>query len=195
MVGFLAGGAFLWAVDKILPHLHLGFPREEAEGIKTTWHRSVLLVLAITLHNIPEGLAVGVAFGAVAAGVPSATLGGGGGPGPGHRHPELPRGPGGGRAPAPGGLVAAQGASSTARLRASSSRSPACSAPPAVLWMRPILPYALSFAAGARGLVCRALIVRAHGIPYGLPNLPAFYESPNLFNVKLFDVEIIAHKV
>jgi ZIP family zinc transporter len=74
--GFLLGGAFLWIVDKILPHLHLGYPDEEAEGIKTTWERSVLLVLAITLHNVPEGLAVGVAFGAVAAGLPAAALGG-----------------------------------------------------------------------------------------------------------------------
>jgi len=74
--GFLMGGFFLWSIDKILPHLHLGFPRQEAEGIKTSWHRSVLLVLAITLHNIPEGLAVGVAFGALASDLPSATLGG-----------------------------------------------------------------------------------------------------------------------
>ncbi len=74
--GFLMGGFFLWIIDKILPHLHLGFPRQEAEGIKTSWHRSVLLVLAITLHNIPEGLAVGVAFGARASDLPSATLGG-----------------------------------------------------------------------------------------------------------------------
>jgi len=73
-VGFLMGGFFLWIIDKILPHLHLGFPMKEAEGIKTNWHRSVLLVLAITLHNIPEGLAVGVAFGAIASGLPSATL-------------------------------------------------------------------------------------------------------------------------
>ncbi|MBK5190971.1 MAG: ZIP family metal transporter, partial [Methanosarcinales archaeon] len=72
--GFLIGGAFLRVVDKVLPHLHIGFPIEEAEGIKTTWQRSTLLILAITLHNIPEGLAVGVAFGAVAAGLPSATL-------------------------------------------------------------------------------------------------------------------------
>lgn len=75
-VGFLVGGLFLWAMDKTLPHLHLGFPIQEAEGIKTSWHRSILLVLAITLHNIPEGLAVGVAFGALAAEIPSATLGG-----------------------------------------------------------------------------------------------------------------------
>jgi ZIP family zinc transporter len=75
-VGFLLGGAFLFAVDKILPHLHLGLPKTEAEGISTTWQNSILLVLAITLHNFPEGLAVGVAFGALAAGLPSATLAG-----------------------------------------------------------------------------------------------------------------------
>lgn len=75
-LGFLAGGGFLWIVDKFLPHLHLGFPRSEAEGVKTNWHRSVLLVLAITLHNIPEGLAVGVAFGALAANLPSADMAG-----------------------------------------------------------------------------------------------------------------------
>ncbi len=62
-------------IDKILPHLHLGFPIEEAEGISTSWKRSTLLILAITLHNIPEGLAVGVAFGAIASGLPTATLG------------------------------------------------------------------------------------------------------------------------
>jgi ZIP family zinc transporter len=67
VVGFLAGGAFLFIVDKILPHLHMGLSRDKAEGIKTTWQRSVLLVMAITLHNIPEGLAVGVAFGALAS--------------------------------------------------------------------------------------------------------------------------------
>jgi ZIP family zinc transporter len=75
LVGFLSGGAFLWGIDKILPHLHAGFPTAEAEGVKTTWQRSVLLVLAITLHNIPEGLAVGVAFGAAAAGYPAASIG------------------------------------------------------------------------------------------------------------------------
>jgi ZIP family zinc transporter len=76
LVGFLAGGAFLWAIDRILPHLHIGFPMEEAEGVKTQWRRSVLLVLAITLHNIPEGLAVGVAFGALGAGLPGTSLAG-----------------------------------------------------------------------------------------------------------------------
>jgi ZIP family zinc transporter len=74
VTGFLLGGAFLWGIDRLLPHLHLGLPLEEAEGIKTTWQRSILLILAITIHNIPEGLAVGVAFGAVASGLPSATI-------------------------------------------------------------------------------------------------------------------------
>jgi ZIP family zinc transporter len=75
VAGFLLGGIFLRVVDKVLPHLHLGFPIAEAEGVKTSWQRSTLLIMAITLHNIPEGLAVGVAFGALAAGLPSATLG------------------------------------------------------------------------------------------------------------------------
>lgn len=74
VVGFLLGGGFLFVIDKILPHLHLGFDMSEKEGIKTSWQRSILLVLAITLHNIPEGLAVGVAFGAAAAGIPSASV-------------------------------------------------------------------------------------------------------------------------
>jgi ZIP family zinc transporter len=74
-VGFILGGLLLAGIDRVLPHLHLGFPEREAEGIRTSWERSVLLVLAITLHNIPEGLAVGVAFGALAAGYPEASLG------------------------------------------------------------------------------------------------------------------------
>jgi len=72
--GFFLGALFLRLIDKILPHLHLGFPISEAEGVKTSFRRSTLMVLAITLHNIPEGLAIGVAFGAVAAGLPEATL-------------------------------------------------------------------------------------------------------------------------
>jgi ZIP family zinc transporter len=75
VIGFLAGGGFLWIVDRILPHLHTGMKLEESEGIKTSWQRSILLVLAITIHNIPEGLAVGVAFGALAVGKSGATFG------------------------------------------------------------------------------------------------------------------------
>jgi len=76
VLGFLAGGVFLRISDRLLPHLHQGLKVSEAEGIKTKWQRSVLLVLAITLHNIPEGLAVGVAFGAAAYGMENATLAG-----------------------------------------------------------------------------------------------------------------------
>lgn len=76
VVGFLGGGAFLRLADKILPHLHPGSRMAEREGIKTTWKRTTLLVLAITLHNIPEGLAVGVAFGAAAANWSGASVAG-----------------------------------------------------------------------------------------------------------------------
>lgn len=74
-VGFLGGGIALLCVDKVLPHLHIGDHRSDAEGMDTSWNRAVLLMLAITLHNIPEGLAVGVAFGAVGLGIPGATEG------------------------------------------------------------------------------------------------------------------------
>lgn len=73
-IGFLLGALFLWGLDKVIPHLHLGFPASKAEGPKTSWHRSILLVSAITMHNIPEGLAIGVAFGAAASGISSATV-------------------------------------------------------------------------------------------------------------------------
>ena len=73
-IGFLSGGLFLFGIDKLLPHLHIGLSEDKAEGIKTGWQRSILLVLAITLHNIPEGLAVGVAFGAAAYGIPGASI-------------------------------------------------------------------------------------------------------------------------
>jgi ZIP family zinc transporter len=76
VIGFMGGGIFMRLTDKILPHLHPTLEINRREGIKTTWQKSTLLVLAITLHNIPEGLAVGVAFGAVAADLPSATIGG-----------------------------------------------------------------------------------------------------------------------
>ncbi len=72
VAGFLLGGAFLFAVDKLLPHLHMS--QTDPEGLKSSWQRSVLLITAITLHNIPEGLAVGVAFGAAAAGIEGADV-------------------------------------------------------------------------------------------------------------------------
>lgn len=75
-IGFGLGALFIFTFDKILPHLHINFKQEEAEGIKTPWRRTTLLTLAITLHNIPEGLAVGVLFGGVAAGIPEASVAG-----------------------------------------------------------------------------------------------------------------------
>ncbi len=59
--GFVLGGLFLMLLDRILPHLHPG--SAEPEGIKSSFTRTTMLVLAVTLHNIPEGLAVGLAFG------------------------------------------------------------------------------------------------------------------------------------
>jgi ZIP family zinc transporter len=147
-VGFLLGGAFLWVVDRILPHLHLGLEIEQAEGIKTTWQRSVLLVTAITLHNFPEGLAVGVAFGAVAAGLPAATLAG-----------AIALTIGIGIQNFPEGLAVSmplrrEGFSRGKSFlygQASGLVEPIAGVlgAAAVLLMQPLLPYALSFAAGA----------------------------------------------
>jgi len=147
-VGFLAGGLFLAAVDRLLPHLHLGEPIERAEGLKTTWKRSVLLVTAITLHNFPEGLAVGVAFGAVAAGMPAATMAG-----------AVALAIGIGLQNFPEGLAVSlplrrEGLSRRKSFfmgQASGMVEPIAGVlgAAAVLLMRPLLPYALAFAAGA----------------------------------------------
>ena len=78
-IGFFLGALFLYLLDKKIPHLHLFKKIEEAEGPKTDLKKTELLVLAIAIHNIPEGLAVGVAFGAVASGgdiISGYTLGG-----------------------------------------------------------------------------------------------------------------------
>jgi len=147
-VGFLLGGAFLWSVDKVLPHLHLGFKIEDAEGVKTGWQRSVLLCLAITLHNIPEGLAVGVAFGAVAADIPSASLAGAAALALGIGIQNFPEGA------AVSVPLRREGMS---RLKSfwygqlSGVVEPVAGVlgAVAVLAMRPLLPYALAFAAGA----------------------------------------------
>ena len=73
--GFLLGAGSLWVMDKLIPHLHLLPTNADAEGPPTRWHRSILLVMAITLHNIPEGLAVGVGFGGAVAGIEGASVG------------------------------------------------------------------------------------------------------------------------
>ncbi|MBN2322523.1 MAG: ZIP family metal transporter [Spirochaetes bacterium] len=146
--GFLLGGVFLWGIDRLLPHLHLGLPREEAEGIKTSWQRSILLVLAITIHNIPEGLAVGVAFGAVASGLPSATIAA-----------AVALAFGIGIQNFPEGLAVSMPLRREGMSRAKSFFFGQLSGmvepvagvlgAAAVIFARPILPYALSFAAGA----------------------------------------------
>lgn len=147
-IGFLLGGVFLFGIDKILPHLHLGFRNEEAEGLSTTWRRTTLLVLAITLHNFPEGLAVGVAFGAVAAGIPEATLMG-----------AIALAIGIGIQNLPEGMAVAmplrrEGISKAkcfAYGQASALVEPLAGVLGAglVVLARPVLPYALAFAAGA----------------------------------------------
>jgi len=147
-IGFLLGGVFLWIADRILPHLHLGFPASEAEGLKTSWQRSILLVLAITLHNVPEGLAVGVAFGALAADLPSATLAGAIALAIGIGIQNFPEGA------AVSVPLRREGLSRTKSFmygQMSGIVEPIAGVlgAAAVLFIRPILPYALAFAAGA----------------------------------------------
>jgi ZIP family zinc transporter len=72
--GFLSGALFIYALDKLMPHLHLNFGLSETEGIKSKLHKTTLLILAITLHNIPEGLAVGVLFGAASMGMENTSI-------------------------------------------------------------------------------------------------------------------------
>ncbi len=70
--GFILGGLFLLLLDRLLPHLHI--ESREPEGLRTSWKRTTLLVLAVTLHNIPEGLAVGLTFGLAAQGSSNVTM-------------------------------------------------------------------------------------------------------------------------
>ncbi|MEX2445091.1 MAG: ZIP family metal transporter [Alkalispirochaeta sp.] len=148
VAGFLLGGAFMLGVDKMLPHLHIGDPIERAEGPSTSWQRSVLLVLAITIHNIPEGLAIGVAFGAVAAGMPSATLGGAVALALGIGLQNLPEGTSVSVPLRREGMSRAR-AFWYGQLSGSVEPISAAFGAAAVILMRPLLPYALSFAAGA----------------------------------------------
>ncbi len=148
LIGFLAGGVFLKIADSLLPHLHLGMPLEKAEGVKTRWKRSILLVTAITLHNIPEGLAVGVAFGAVAANIPSATLAGAAALALGIGIQNFPEGA------AVSIPLRREGLSRFKSFwygQLSGIVEPVAGiiGVVAVVVMRPLLPYALSFAAGA----------------------------------------------
>lgn len=148
LVGFLAGAGAMRLADWLLPHLHLFAPESEAEGVHTTLRRTALLVLAITLHNIPEGLAIGVAFGAVGAGSETATLGA-----------AIALAIGIGLQNCPEGTAVSvplrrEGFSRWAsfnygQMTAWVEPVAAVIGAAAVLVMQPILPYALAFAAGA----------------------------------------------
>ena len=145
-IGFLMGALFIFALDKTLPHLHINF--KETEGIKSPWQRTTLLVLAITLHNIPEGLAVGVLFGGVAAGIPEASIAG-----------AVTLAIGIGIQNFPEGIAVSMPLRRMGMSRAKSfmyGQSSALVEPiagvlgaVAVMFFIPILPYALAFAAGA----------------------------------------------
>jgi ZIP family zinc transporter len=148
LLGFLAGGLFLRVVDLLLPHLHTGHEIGDKEGLKSPWGRSTLLFLAVTLHNFPEGLAVGVAFGAAGYNLEAASLAGAMALALGIGIQNLPEGAAvsiplrrEGMSPAKSffwgqfsGMVEPLGGLLGAAM---------------VLVARPILPYALSFAAGA----------------------------------------------
>ncbi|MEZ5023076.1 MAG: ZIP family metal transporter [Chitinophagales bacterium] len=147
-VGFAMGALFIFSLDKILPHLHINFKESEKEGLKSPWHRTTLLVLAITLHNIPEGLAVGVLFGGVAAGMPEASIAG-----------AVALAIGIGIQNFPEGLAVSmplrrQGVSKFksfwyGQMSAAVEPIAAVIGAVAVSFFTPILPYALAFAAGA----------------------------------------------
>lgn len=147
-VGFFLGALFLFILDKRLPHLHINFNENEKEGVKTQLHRTTLLVLAITLHNIPEGLAVGVLFGAAGAGMEDATIAG-----------AITLAIGIGIQNFPEGFAVAMPLRRAGASRRKSFWYGQLSAivepiagvigAVAVIYMEPILPYALAFAAGA----------------------------------------------
>jgi ZIP family zinc transporter len=161
VAGFLLGGLFLRFADRLMPHLH--FTHETAEGIKTSWSRSVLLVLAITLHNIPEGLAVGVGFGAAAAGIPGAGFAGA---------VALALGIGLQNFPEGAAVSIPLRREGMSRFRSfwygqlSGLVEPAAGVLGAALvfYIQPIMPYALAFAAGAMIFVAaEELIPEAYG--------------------------------
>ncbi|MGE4346992.1 MAG: ZIP family metal transporter [Flavobacteriaceae bacterium] len=147
-VGFSLGALFLFGLDKVLPHLHINFKEKDSEGVKTPWQKTTLLTLAITLHNIPEGLAIGILFGGVAMGIPEATIVG-----------ALTLAIGIGIQNFPEGIAVAMPLRRMGMSRKKSflyGQSSALVEPiaavigaMAVAFFTPILPYALAFAAGA----------------------------------------------
>jgi ZIP family zinc transporter len=146
--GFLGGAIFLYMADRLIPHMHLNSKEGESEGISTKLRRSILLVFSITLHNIPEGLAVGVAFGAAANGMHNVTL---------LSAIAVAMGIGIQNFPEGAAVSIPLRREGLTRLRsffygqASGLVEPAAGVLGAalVMYVRPVLPYALAFAAGA----------------------------------------------
>lgn len=147
-VGFFLGAMFIFVLDKFTPHLHINFGVSESEGIKTKLHRTTLLILAITLHNIPEGLAVGVLFGAAAQGMEDASVSG-----------AIALAIGIGIQNFPEGIAVAMPLRrhGVSRLKSFWYGQLSAIVEPvagvlgavAVIYMQPVLPFALAFAAGA----------------------------------------------
>ena len=162
LAGFMLGGVSMRIIDMFLPHLHPGAPPEETEGVKTSWHRSMLLVSAITLHNIPEGLAVGVAFGAAASGLPGATVGTAIALAIGIGIQNFPEGAAVSLPLRREGLSRKQ-SFAWGQLSATVEPVAAVLGAALVIAAAPILPYALAFAAGAMiFVVAEELIPEAH---------------------------------
>lgn len=147
-IGFVAGGVVLRVIDRVLPHLHIGAPESEAEGLQSSWHKSILLILAIALHNIPEGLALGVAVGAAVSGLGGVSMAGAAALTIGIGVHNIPEGF------AVSAAVRGMGLSKFKSFwygQLSAAAVPVASliGAAAVVSMEFILPYALSFAAGA----------------------------------------------
>ncbi len=147
-IGFLAGGLFIRLLDVVVPHLDLGLAENEAEGPKTKLNKSTLLFLAITLHNIPEGLAIGVAFGAASLGLSDASVIGAIGLALGIGIQNMPEGAAL-SVPLRGEGMSRRKAFNYGQLSAIVEPVAAVVGAVAVLAVQPILPYALAFAAGA----------------------------------------------
>lgn len=161
-IGFAVGGCFIWLLDKIVPHLHLGLPMEKAEGRPSQWRRATLLISAITLHNIPEGLAVGVAFGGVLTGMPSASIAAAVTLAVGIGIQNFPEGAAVAM-PLRADGVSAWRSFSAGQLSAVVEPVAAVVGAAAVTLASPLLPYALAFAAGAMiFVVVEELIPESH---------------------------------
>ncbi|WP_276370923.1 ZIP family metal transporter [Chryseolinea sp. H1M3-3] len=146
--GFFLGAMFLYGLDKLLPHLHLNFLTHEKEGVPTSWHKTILMVLAITLHNIPEGLAVGIAFGAAAANVEGAEVTGAIALAIGIGLQNFPEGTAI-AVPLRGSGLSRSKSFFWGQLSAAVEPVAGVAGAAFVIYFTPILPYALAFAAGA----------------------------------------------